>query len=327
MIPAWLRERLALPVVAAPMFLVSGPDLVIAACRVGVVGAFPTLNCRTVAELDRWLGRIERALAGESDARGVPARTAPAPFAVNLVVHRSNARVDDDLAAVVQHRAPLVIASVGAPDGVVGPVHGYGGLVLADVATLRHARRAVAAGVDGLVLLTSGAGGQEGSANPFAFVRAVREFYDGLVLLAGCIADGVAIRAAEVLGADLAYIGTPFIAAAESLAPLEYREMLTRATMDDIIRSAAITGLSANFLRESLVAAGLDPARLGAGDLSAHVSEGLEQARWKRIWAAGQAVGAVREVATAARIVERLAAGYVAATAPASLPPTERGDR
>lgn len=315
MIPTWLQERLALPVVAAPMFLVSGPDLVIAACRAGVVGSFPTLNCRTVDELDRWLVTIEQALhrAGAGgDSAGVHR---VAPFAANVVVHRSNGRSGDDVEAIVRRRVPIVIASVGAPDAVVEPVHAYGGLVLADVATLRHARRAVATGVDGLVLLTSGAGGQEGSANPFAFVRAVREFFDGLVLLAGCIADGAAIRAAEVLGADLAYIGTPFIAAEESLAPPEYRRMITRATMDDVVRSAAITGLSANFLHESLAAVGLDLARLAAGGArpAEPLREGLEEARWKRIWAAGQGVGAVKEVAPAARIVARLAADYDAA--------------
>lgn len=306
MIPAWLRDRLALPVGAAPMLLVSGPDLVVAAWRAGVLGSFPTANCWTPHELERWLSTIDAALGN-----GAPS----APFAANLIVHRSNTRLPEDLALVVRYEVPIVIASVVAPDAVIDAVHGYRGLVVADVATLRHPRRAIAAGVDGLVLLTSGAGGQEGSANPFAFVRAARDFYDGLVMLAGCLADGIAIRAAEVLGADLAYVGTPFIAAEESLAPDEYRHMLARATMDDVVRIAAITGLSANFLKESLAAAGLDVERLArgaAGDLAAHVADGLDQARWKRLWAAGQGVGAVRATEPAAHIVERLRHEYLA---------------
>jgi nitronate monooxygenase len=209
-LPAALKGRLTLPLIAAPMFLVSGPALVIAACRAGVIGSFPTANCRTVAELDAWLAEIKEATAGA------------APFCPNLIVHRSNPRVADDLAAVLRARPELVITSVGSPEPVLKPLKDAGCLVLADVASVRHAEKAVAAGADGLVLLTAGAGGQTGWVNPFAFVRAVRRFWDGIVVMAGGMADGRAVAAAELLGCDLAYMGTKFIATRESLAKPAY---------------------------------------------------------------------------------------------------------
>src|SRR5215470_11072007 len=262
-LPAHLKSRLRLPLIAAPMFLVSGPALVKAACRAGVVGSFPTANCRTVEELDSWLADIK---AGAADA---------APFCPNLIVHRSNPRLGDDLAAVLRARPELVITSVGSPEPVMKPLKDAGCRVLADVASVRHAEKAVAAGVDGLVLLTAGAGGQTGWVNPFAFVRAVRTFWDGMLVMAGGMADGQAVAAAEVLGCDLAYMGTKFIATRESLAKEAYKEMLVRSRLDDVLLTRAFTGLETNMLRPSIAAVGLDPENLplrGAIDISKDIN-------------------------------------------------------
>ncbi len=302
--------QLRLPVIAAPMFLVSGPDIVVAAHRAGIVGSFPTPNCRSTNELDRWLTEISHRIAAFPPSPWSP------PWAVNLIVHKTNPRLQDDLSVVVAHQVPLVIASVGAPDPVIDAVHAYGGRVICDVASLRHATRAINAGVDGLVLLTSGAGGQEGSANPFAFVRAIRRFYDGIIALGGCIADGAALLAARVLGADVAYIGTGFIVASESMAQSRYRQMVVESTMDDVFRTNAITGLSANFLRPSFVAAGIEPDGLAThapGDISKHVNQDLQEKRWKDIWAAGQGVTSVDQIAPVSDIVLRLENEYRAA--------------
>ncbi len=283
-LPASIAENLRLPLIAAPMFLVSGPELVVAACRAGVIGAFPTANCRTVEDLDEWLTVIS------SDTRDA------APFAANLIVHRSNSRLEEDTEIVAQHRVPLVIASVGSPAPVIEPIHAYGGLVFADIASLRHAEKAVAAGADGLILLVAGAGGQTGWANPFAFVRAVREFYDGPVVLAGGVGDGVGLRAAMMLGCDLAYMGTRFIATRESMAVPTYKEMLVASSMDDIHLTSAFTGLPTSKLRPSIVAAGLDPEALperGMIDVSKDINPNTRPKRWKDIWSAGHSVSAV----------------------------------
>ena len=219
------------------MFLVSGPDLVIAASRAGVIGSFPTANCRTLKELDDWLTRITQETLET------------APYAPNLIVHRSNQRLQDDLDLVAKHHAPLVIASVGNPAPILDKIHEYGGLVFADIASMRHAKKAIAAGADGLILLSAGAGGQTGWANPFAFVRAVREIYGGPIVLAGGINDGIALRAAITLGCDLAYMGTRFIATRESMAVDGYKAMLVSAGLDDIMLTSAFTGLPTNKLR------------------------------------------------------------------------------
>lgn len=292
---ALLRERLSAPLFAAPMFLISGPELILAASRAGVLSAFPTLNARDGATLDAWLGRI-----GE-EAEG-------APWGANLILHRSNARAEADLAAVVRARAPVVVASVGAPDPVIGPVHGYGGLVFADVATLRHARRAAAAGADGLVLLTAGAGGNAGWLNPFAFVAAVREFFDGPVAVAGCIATGRALAALEVLGADLGYVGTPFIATEESLAPPGHKRMVVETDADGVTLTDAVTGMPANFARASLIAEGVM-------DETGRVLErgGADIRAWRQVWSMGQGAGAVRAVRPAAELIAELAADWRAA--------------
>jgi nitronate monooxygenase len=312
-LPAALRTRLRLPLIAAPMFLVSGPALVTAACRAGVIGSFPTANCRTVEELDRWLAEMADDLGRAADETG----RAPAPLCPNLIVHRSNSRVRDDLAAVLRHKVEMVITSVGSPEPVLQPLKDAGCLVLADVASVRHAEKAVAAGVDGLVLLTAGAGGQTGWANPFAFVRAVRGFWDGIVVMAGGMADGRAVAAAELLGCDLAYMGTRFIATRESLAKPGYKEMLVRSRLDDVLLTRAFTGLETNMLRPSIAAAGLDPDNLparGAIDISKDINaaerDRPDARRWKDIWSAGHSVSGVTDVPSVAELIERTAAEY-----------------
>jgi nitronate monooxygenase len=298
------------------MFLVSGPALVTASCRAGVIGSFPTANCRTVEELDRWLSGMVDAQSRSADETG----RAPAPICPNLIVHRSNPRVADDLAAVLRARVEIVITSVGSPEPVMKPLKDAGCLVLADVASVRHAEKAVAAGVDGLVLLTAGAGGQTGWVNPFAFVRAVRAFWDGIVVMAGGMSDGHAVAAAETLGCDLAYMGTKFIATRESLAKDEYKTMLVRSRLDDVLLTRAFTGLETNMLRPSIEAAGLDPAALPARgaidiakDINAAERERPNAKRWKDIWSAGHSVSGVADIPAVAELVDRTAREYAAA--------------
>jgi nitronate monooxygenase len=315
-LPAALETRLSLPLIAAPMFLVSGPALVKAACRAGVIGSFPTANCRTVEELDRWLADMGDDLKRASDESG----RLSAPLCPNLIVHRSNTRVTDDLAAVLRHKVEMVITSVGSPEPVLKPLKDAGCLVLADVASVRHAEKAVAAGVDGLVLLTAGAGGQTGWVNPFAFVRAVRTFWDGIVVMAGGMADGQAIAAAQTLGCDLAYMGTKFIATRESLAKDTYKEMLVKSRLDDVLLTRAFTGLETNMLRPSIAATGLDPNDLPARgaidvakDINASERDRPDAKRWKDIWSAGHSVSGVADVPSVAELVARTADEYAAA--------------
>jgi len=299
-----LRRRLRLPLIAAPMFRVSGVDLVVAACRSGVIGAFPTANCRTAEELDAWLGQITAALHGRDAA----------PWCANLIVHRSNPRLQDDLAVLLRHRPELVITSVGSPAAVIGSLHDAGALVLADVASIRHAERAVAAGAEGLVLLTAGAGGQTGWLNPFAFVRAVRRFFTGPLVLAGGIGDGQALAAALTLGCDLAYMGTRFIATTESLAPLAYKQMLVDSTADDVLLTRAFTGLPTNMLRPSILAAGLDPDALPErGGIDAATDLAADRPRrWRDIWSAGHGVSAVFDILPVAILIHAITAEYQA---------------
>jgi nitronate monooxygenase len=309
---ARIRGRLRLPLIAAPMFLVSGVELVAAACRNGVIGAFPTVNCRGPDQLDQWLDDIEGRLRRHADATGM----APAPICPNLIVHRSNVRLAADLAVLLRHRPELVITSVGSPAPVLAPLHDAGALVFADVASIRHARRAVEAGADGLVLLTAGAGGQTGWLNPFVFVRAVRGFFDGPVVLAGGIGDGHALRAAEALGCDLAYMGTKFIATHESLADARYKQMLVDSSADDILLTTAFTGLQTNMLRPSIAAAGLDPDDLpqrGGIDIGKDIDIGARDgrpARWRDIWSAGHSTSGVTAVEGVDSLVARTLAEY-----------------
>jgi nitronate monooxygenase len=306
---------LSLPLIAAPMFLVSGVDLVVAACGHGVIGSFPTANCRNAEQLDSWLLEIDARLRRRADEAGV----ACAPSCPNLIVHRSNARLADDLRIVLKHAPELVITSVGSPSAVVAPLHDAGALVFADVASVRHAERAVGAGADGLVLLTAGAGGQTGWLNPFAFTRAVRCFFSGPIVLAGGISDGRALRAARALGCDLAYMGTRFIATHESMADQRYKDMLVASSADDIVLTRAFTGLQTNMLRPSIVAAGFDPDSLperGAIEISKDIDiEARESrpARWRDIWSAGHSTSGVLKVSSVADLISQTLAEYLAA--------------
>jgi nitronate monooxygenase len=314
---ARFRDRLSLPLIAAPMFLVSGVDLVVAACRNGVIGAFPTVNCRSPEQLDGWLGEIEGQLQRQSETHGKPS----APICPNLIVHRSNARLEADLEVLLRHKPEIVITSVGSPAPVLAPLHDAGALVLADVASLRHAERAVEAGADGLVLLTAGAGGQTGWLNPFVFVRAVRRFFGGPIVLAGGIGDGHALRAAEALGCDLAYMGTKFIATRESMADARYKDMLVASSADDILLTTAFTGLQTNMLRPSIAAAGLDPDDLpprGAIDIGKDIDVGAREnrpARWRDIWSAGHSTSGVTAVMPVDDLIARTIVEYRAAAA------------
>jgi nitronate monooxygenase len=296
-----LRRRLRLPVVAAPMFLVSGPELVIAAGTAGVLGGLPSINARSAEELERWLVQIEQGLQG-------------APYAVNLIVRsEGEPRYEADLALLERFRAPVVITSVGQPRAVVERIHGYGGLVFHDVATMRHAHKAMEAGVDGLILLLAGAGGHTGSANPFAFVRQVRSVWQGAILVAGGISDGAAILAIQALGADFAYMGTRFAATRESLAGEEYKSLLVSQSTADVITTDRISGMNATFLRGSIARAGLDPdnlpERLGLFKpaIPSHVRA------WRDVWSGGHGVGLIEDVPSTAELVRRLELEYHAA--------------
>jgi nitronate monooxygenase len=294
-----LRDRLRIPVFQAPMFLQSGPEMVIASCRAGIVGSFPSVNARSLEELEAWLARIS-SFVGTGDA----------PWAINLMMHRSNARRLDDLALAERFRAPIVITALGSPREAVERVHGYGGLVFADVIDIRFAAKAIEAGVDGLVLVAAGAGGHTGQQSAFAFVEEVRRDYDGLVVLGGGISTGRAVRAAEVLGADFAYMGTRFIASEESMADPDYKQMVVDSTGADIVCSDALTGVRANWLRASLLAAGYDPDHMPeAGAIDVLEAAG-DARRWRDVWSAGQGVGAVNDVLPIAAIVDRLEREY-----------------
>ncbi|MGD9965957.1 MAG: NAD(P)H-dependent flavin oxidoreductase [Hyphomonadaceae bacterium] len=298
-----LMCNLRLPAIAAPMFLVSGPAMVVAACKAGIIGAFPTPNCRTSAALEDWLTEIEAGLAACPEA---------ACYAANLVVHRSNPRLADDLAAVVRHRTPLVITALGSPRTVVDTVHGYGGLVFADVNSVGFARKAVASGVDGLVLVASGAGGHTGQISAFAFVEEVRRFWSGPIVLGGAISTGRGIRAAELLGADFAYLGTALLPCAESMAAPAYKQLVVDAGAEDIVASNGITGVTANWLRASLLKAGFDPDNMPRDKQPDFANAHSDVKAWKDVWSAGQGVGAVTEIAPMAEIVDRLVAEYEA---------------
>ncbi|MCG2641328.1 NAD(P)H-dependent flavin oxidoreductase [Bradyrhizobium sp. GCM10023182] len=306
------RDRLGLPLIAAPMFLVSGVELMVAACRNGVIGSFPTVNCRNPEQLDAWFAEIATRLRQHEDQTGRRA----APLCPNLIVHRSNARLEQDLAVLLKHKPEIVITSVGSPAPVLKPLHDAGSLVLADVASIRHAERAAEAGADGLVLLTAGAGGQTGWLNPFAFVRAVRAFYDGIIVLAGGISDGRALRAAEVLGCDLGYMGTKFIATRESMADERHKQMLVESSADDILLTTAFTGLQTSMLKPSIVAAGLDPNDLparGAIDIGKDIDVSAREnrpKRWRDIWSGGHSTSGVTDVMAVNDLVARTVAEY-----------------
>lgn len=311
-------DGLRLPAVAAPMFLGSGPELVAACCEAGVVGTFPALNQRTTQGFAEWLVAIDARLAGFHERTG----QRPAPFGVNLIVHKSNTRLEADLEVLAHHRVPLVITSLGAMPGVVAAVHDYGGLVFHDVTTGKHARKAAEAGVDGLIAVAAGAGGHAGSWSPFALLQEIRTFFDKTVLLAGAITSGADIAAAQVMGADLAYLGTRFLATQESMVVPEYKQMLVDATAGDVVYTPAISSIPASFLRQSIRAAGLDPDNLAAPgkvDLE-HITQPYSKPTenkkaWRDIWSAGQGVGGIATLPSVGELVAQLRVEYHAAIA------------
>ncbi|GAA1883960.1 nitronate monooxygenase family protein [Paeniglutamicibacter psychrophenolicus] len=302
-----LKAQLALPVVAAPMFIISNPELVIEQCLNGIVGSFPALNARPQAELDTWLTRITTALDA---ARAADPERKIAPYAVNLIVHHTNDRLEADLETCVRHQVPVIITSLHAPTPVIAPVHAYGGLVFHDVTTVRHAQKALEAGVDGLILVCAGAGGHAGTASPFALLPEIRRFHDGPIILSGSIASGRSILSAQVMGADLAYLGTRFIATTEANAPDGYKSMVLDSAASDIVYTPAFTGVPGNYLKPSIAAAGLDPENLAERSKGSMSWAGGSSKAWKDIWGAGQGVGQIDSVQSVADVIADLAAEY-----------------
>ena len=304
-----LFDKLRLPAVGAPQFIVANPELVIAQCKAGIVGGFPSLNARPQPVLDEWLDRIKDELAAYDEANpGAPA----APYAVNLIVHKTNERVEADLAACVRHKVPIVITSLGARPEVNEAVHSYGGIVLHDIINITFARKALEKGADGLIAVCAGAGGHAGGLSPFALVHEIREFFDGPLLLSGAIATGKGILAAQAMGADLAYIGSAFIATTEANASEAYKQMIVEASAGDIVYTNLFTGVLGNYLKPSIAAAGMDPDNLPQSDPTAmNFAGGSSKAKaWKDIWGAGQGVGAVHEIVPTADLVARLKREY-----------------
>ncbi|MFT3925079.1 MAG: nitronate monooxygenase family protein [Myxococcales bacterium] len=311
-------ESLRIPAVAAPMFLTSGPALVSACCKAGMVGTLPALNQRTTEGFADWLREIRDELERHAQTTGQQA----APFGVNLIVHKTNPRVMADLEVCAEFKVPLIITSLGAAHEVVEKVHSYGGLVFHDVTTAKHAKKAAEAGVDGLILVSAGAGGHAGTWSPFALLSEVRQFFSGTLLLAGCISSGRDIAAAQMMGADLAYMGTRFIATKEALVSQAYKDMIVAAGAADIVYTPSISSIPASFLRQSIVDAGLDPDKLAppAGVDLSHITEPYKpelknSKAWRDIWSAGQGVGAIHDLPPAGELVARLAEEYRAATA------------
>ncbi|THK34918.1 nitronate monooxygenase [Ensifer sp. MPMI2T] len=311
-LPPILSGTTRLPVVGAPLFIVSHPRLTIAQCKAGVIGSFPALNARPQSQLDEWLAEITETLA-DHDAQH-PDRPA-APFAVNQIVHKSNVRLEHDLMLCIKYKVPIVISSLGAVPEVNAAIHSYGGIVLHDVINNRHANSAIRKGADGLIAVAAGAGGHAGTLSPFALVQEIRAWFDGPVLLSGAIATGGAILAAEAMGADMAYIGSPFIATEEARASDAYKQMIVNSSAADIVYSNYFTGIHGNYLKPSISAAGMDPDRLPEADPSkmdfGGAAEGAKA--WKDIWGCGQGIGAIREISTVAQLVDRLEREYDAA--------------
>jgi nitronate monooxygenase len=312
-LPPVLRDRLRLPVIGSPLFIISVPDLVIAQCKAGIVGAFPALNARPASLLDEWLHQITEELAiWDRDHPETPS----APFAVNHIVHKTNDRLEHDLEASTKWKAPVVITSLGAREDVNAAVHSYGGVVLHDVINDTFAHKAIEKGADGLIPVAAGAGGHAGRLSPFALVQEIRAWFDGPVALSGAIAGGAAVLGAQAMGADLAYVGSAFIATKEANADSRYKEMIVGSRADDIVYTNLFTGVHGNYLKPSILAAGLDPDDLPQSDASAmnFGSGGNQKAKaWRDIWGCGQGIGAVTEIPSAAELVDRLAAEYDAA--------------
>ncbi|MEM5430984.1 nitronate monooxygenase family protein [Cupriavidus oxalaticus] len=309
-LPALLQNRLSLPVVCSPLFIISNPDLVIAQCKAGVVGSFPALNARPAPKLEEWLDRITTELAEHNEKH--PDRPA-APFAVNQIVHKSNDRLEHDLELCVRYKVPIVITSLGARKEVNDAVHSYGGIVLHDVINNTFARKAIEKGADGLVAVAAGAGGHAGTLSPFALLHEIREWFDGPLLLSGAISSGDAILAAQAAGADLAYIGSAFIATQEANAQDGYKQMIVDSSAGDIVYSNLFTGVHGNYLRGSIERAGLDPEALPQSDPSKMNFGSASAKAWKDIWGAGQGVGAIKRVVPAGELVRRFAEEYALA--------------
>ena len=314
-LPPVLQGRLSLPAVASPLFIISNPKLIIAQCKAGIVGSFPSLNARPLEMFDQWLTEIKAALAGHDAAH--PEQPS-APFAVNLIVHKSNDRLMEDLALCVKHEVPLIITSLGANPEVNEAIHSYGGIVLHDIINNRFAKKAIEKGADGLIAVAAGAGGHAGSTSPFALISEIREWFDGPLLLSGSIATGDALLAAQAMGADLAYIGSAFIATEEADADPAYKQMLVDYASSDIVYTNLFTGVHGNYLKPSIIASGLDPDNLPESDPSAMSfgSGGSSKSKaWRDIWGCGQGIGSVKGVVPAAEVVARLRREYAAAVA------------
>lgn len=306
-LPELFRGRVSLPVVGAPMFLVSRPQLVIAQCKAGIPGSFPTLNARPIEMLDQWLTEISEALKNDPKA---------APYGANLIVHKTNTRLAADLELVVKHKVPFVITSVGEPSEIVKHIHGYGGIVFHDVTTLRHAQKAIQAGVDGLILVSAGAGGHAGTMSPFALVAEVRRIFAGTILLAGALSNGAQVKAAQLMGADMGYMGTRFIATKEAAADDQYKDMIVQSAMADIIYTPYFSGVPANYLKTSITARGLDPAKVSGVREGANlgIDERPDEFKaWRDIWSAGHGVGTIDDVPSVADLVARMRREYDAA--------------
>jgi nitronate monooxygenase len=314
-LPPVLRDRLRLPVIGAPLFIISNPDLVIAQCKAGIVGAFPSLNARPIAQLDEWLHRITEELAAwDRDNPHSPA----APFAVNQIVHKTNNRLEEDVALCVKWKAPVVITSLGAREDVNAAVHSYGGITLHDIINDRFARKAIEKGADGLIAVAAGAGGHAGSHSPFALIQDIRAWFDGPLALSGAIATGAAILAAQMMGADLAYIGSAFIATEEANAAAAYKQAIVDGRAEDVHGTNLFTGIFGNYLIRSIVNAGLDPANLPQSDpskMSFGSSGNAPTKAWRDIWGSGQGIGAVNAVVPTHELIARLTREYAAAKA------------
>lgn len=317
-LPPLFENRLSLPVVAAPMFLASSPKLLLECCKAGIVGTFPSLNQRSSEGFDQWLTEINEGLALYEQQTG----DKPAPYGVNLIVHKSNARLHADLAICVKHRVPLIITSLGVVPEVIDAVHAYGGIIFHDVVNIRFSKKAAAAGVDGLIAVATGAGGHAGDWSPFALVNEIRQFFDKTILLSGCLSTGSDIAAAQMMGADLAYMGTRFIGTQECPVQQEYKQQLLESSAVDIVYTPAISGVHASFIRQSIEAAGLDLARIEIPenvDFGAELTEAnsdvetSEAKPWKNIWSAGQGIGSIEDIPATKDLVERLINEYQSA--------------
>jgi nitronate monooxygenase len=312
-LPAPFRDRLSLPVIGSPLFIASTPDLVIAQCKAGIIGSFPALNARPASALDEWLTRIRDEL--DAHAAANPGAKV-APFAVNQIAHASNDRLQHDMDACVRHQVPLIITSLRPPREIVDAAHSYGGLVFHDVVSVRHARKAAEQGVDGIIVVCAGAGGHAGMGSPFALVREIREFFAGTLVLAGAMSSGADVLAAQAIGADMAYIGTRFLATTEANALPDYKQMIVESSADDVVYTSLFTGVKGNYLKRSVAAAGLDPDDLPEADktkMNFGSGGNMEKKAWRDIWSGGQGIGNIHDVLPVREVVARMIEEYAAA--------------